>query len=439
MTIGKTSQALPRNLTDVDAQFMTDLLRSQDIISSTNFITKVVESDVGMTAGYFSAIKRMKCSYNEPTDAPDSFIIKAWPEFELAPGEDIAGMFAKDIKGYMMDSDQFYPRPKAFLAAFDEEKDLWALVMEDACTFADQKLHEDEMGVDDVMRMIPKLVDVAITWEGCDKGDKNATLVAAGAHHWTAEENLSSFRHLMPGGAKLWDYILSNTDSDLVPANWRQTLGSDFIATFARKMDAWYADAMPTNGATCTLSHGDLRGDNLFFCEPSDTHPDGWLTIDFQLMFQGPVPSDLAYLMNSGSVLPEVYSGENKERIMRTFYDAFMARTKAYPDYTWKQFQTEYSIMASVLFIFYTSFGAAILQAGLDNEQPARIELGDRGETEADLAPDEVRKRMWWRKAWANFHSTFTDFDAYNRLKTMPDNTSEMGDWFEVPEKIRNR
>jgi hypothetical protein len=156
-------------------------------------------------------------------------------------------------------------------------------------------------------------------------------------------------------------------------------------------------------------------------------------------MFQGPVPSDLAYLMNSGSVLPEVYSGENKERIMRTFYDAFMARTKAYPDYTWKQFQTEYSIMASVLFIFYTSFGAAILQAGLDNEQPARIELGDRGETEADLAPDEVRKRMWWRKAWANFHSTFTDFDAYNRLKTMPDNTSEMGDWFEVPEKIRNR
>ena len=57
-------------------------------------------------------------------------------------------------------------------------------------------------------------------------------------------------------------------------------------------------------------------------------YPDGWLCIDFQLMFRGPVPSDLAYLMNSGTVLPEVYTGENRQTVLRAFYDQFMAKTQ---------------------------------------------------------------------------------------------------------------
>ena len=47
-------------------------------------------------------------------------------------------------------------------------------------------------------------------------------------------------------------------------------------------------------------------------------------------MFRGPVPSDLAYLMTSGSVLPDVYSGPNLHRVLRLFYDQFMARTQRY-------------------------------------------------------------------------------------------------------------
>lgn len=46
------------------------------------------------------------------------------------------------------------------------------------------------------------------------------------------------------------------------------------------------------------------RGDNFFFTKEN---PDGWMAIDFQLTFKGPIPSDLAYLMSSGSVLPSVY------------------------------------------------------------------------------------------------------------------------------------
>ena len=64
----------------------------------------------------------------------------------------------------------------------------------------------------------------------------------------------------------------------------------------------------------------------------TDSNDDGWLLIDFQLMFKGPIPSDLAYLMSSGSVLPSVYN-DGEEEVLRLFYGEFQKHTKAYtPD-----------------------------------------------------------------------------------------------------------
>ena len=428
---------LPRSLDDVDASFLTELFRARGVIAGSNTVVSTEESDVGMTAGYFSSIKRVKCQFQEPTDAQDSYIVKAWPEFEIAPGENIAAMFAKDIQGYMIDADRFYPRPRALLADFDADKNRWALVMEDACTFSEQKLHEKELDIDEVMRMIPKMVDIAVAWEGCHEGEKARTLNALNAGHWADDSNLATFRELMPGGAAIYDHLWSRTDSDMITGRpWNEVPGPGFYSLFTRKLDAYYAPMHPERGATCTLSHGDLRGDNLFFCEPTPDYPDGWLTIDYQLMFRGPVPSDLAYLMNSGSVLPDVYSGPNRDRVLRAFYDQFMSKTVCYPDYSWDQFLFEYSTMAATSFTYCFGFGTAIMKAGLENEQPARVELGDKGETEADLTPAERRQRMWWRKAFANFQCAFDDFGHYERLSGLPDNKVQQAEWFELPERL---
>jgi len=428
---------LPARLSEIDADYLTRLLQHRGVIAPDNRIVAVEESDVGMTAGYFSAIKRMRCTYREPTDAPASFIVKAWPDFEMAPKETIAGMFARDIKGYLFDEQRFYPRPRVFLADFDAADHRWALIMEDACTFAEQKLHEQEMGVDDVMRMVPRLVEIALEWEGCDQGDKARQLDALDVGFWASDDNLATYRAIMPGGARLFDLVTSMPHSSLTGGvGWNESLGSGFAELFTRKLDAFYGAVRPENGATCTLGHGDLRGDNLFFCEPGPAYPHGWLTIDFQLLFRGPVPSDLAYLLNSASVLPEVYSGRGRDQVLRAFYDAFMANTRAYPDYTWEQFLSEYAVMSTVLLVYFVGFGAAVYQAGLADEQPMRVELGPRGDTETDLAPDELRKRMWWRKTFANFNATFSDFDHYDRLAELPDNTSSMGDWFDPPARL---
>ena len=72
---------LPRALDEVDAEFMTKLLQARGVIAATNSVVSQDESDVGMTAGYFSAIKRIKCHFAEATDAQNSYVVKAFRNF----------------------------------------------------------------------------------------------------------------------------------------------------------------------------------------------------------------------------------------------------------------------------------------------------------------------------------------------------------------------
>jgi hypothetical protein len=393
-----------------------------------------------MTAGYFSSIKKVRCAYKEPTDAPTDFVVKAWPQLEIMPKEAIRAMFVKDIEGYRLPAEQFYPRPKAHLAACDPENDRWALVMEDADAFAEHKVHESELTLEDVMRMIPGLVDVAVAWEGCDEGPKAEKLAALGVDYWASPANLAVFKAQMPGGAKIFDKLTTMSDSVLIgEPSWDKHLGGPgIVEMFTRRVDAFYAAAHPSNGATCTLSHGDIRGDNLFFCDGNPDHPCGWLVIDFQQMFRGPIPSDLAYLMSSGSVLPEVYSGENLTKVLRAFYDLFMQKTKVYKDYTFEQFRAEYATMSAILFTYYVGMGAAYYQAGAyQNDLGMQVELGGQGVTEADLSPEDLRRRMWWRKAFANFRSNFKTFDQYRGLQAMPENLEGLGPWTELPPHLQ--
>lgn len=431
---------LPKGLDDIDAAFMTKVLRASDVISPTNEVVSQEEKGVGMTAGYFSAIKRIKCTYKEPTDAQDSFVAKAWPEFELRSKRAIREMFIKDIMSYHLPAADFFPRPKAYLAAFDAANDRWALVMEDADSFAEHKVHENELTLDEVMKMIPAMVDIAVEWEGCDSGEKARRLDTLGVEHWTSDANLAVFKAQMPGGAKFFDKVTAMANSSLVGSlTWDTYLGGPGISEMlTTRLDAFFRNSRPEHGATCTLAHGDLRGDNLFLCDDHPDYPEGWLCIDFQLMFRGPVPSDLAYLMSSGTVLPEVYAGHNRQLVMSEFYHRFMAKTRLYKEYAYEQFAAEYEMMSTVLYLYFVANAAAIFQQGaFHNRMCMRVEFGGQGATEADLSPEELRQRMWWRKAWANFRENFRAFDQYRLLQSLPQNLDGLGAWVELPDHLR--
>ena len=430
--------ALPKDLSEIDAAFMTAALRASGHIDEANEVVSQEESDVGMTAGYYSSIKKVKCKFRRPTGACDSFVVKAWPGLELLPRANIEAMFVKDIKAYDFPRTGFYPLPKAHLAACDVADNRWALVMEDADSFAEHKVHEQELTFDELMTMIPKLVEVAVAWEGSECGEKARALEALGVDFWASEANLALYKQVMPGGAKLFDRLTATKGSSVVgEPTWDVLLGPRAAELFTRKLDAFFAPARPENGATCTLSHGDLRGDNIFFCEPCADYPDGWLCIDFQLLFRGPVPSDLAYLMSSGSVLPEVYSGEMLERVLREFHGRFLAATSRYEDYSFEQFRAEYAMMTMVIVVYFVGMGAVgYWQAGAANQQATRIELGGQGATEADPTPDDLRRRMWWRKAFANFRSNIKTFGLVDLMASLPDSDG-LGPWFELPDHLR--
>ncbi|MEO8466148.1 MAG: oxidoreductase family protein [Gammaproteobacteria bacterium] len=203
------------------------------------------------------------------------------------------------------------------------------------------------------------------------------------------------------------------------------------------RLDGFFDKARPENGATCTLAHGDLRGDNLFFCDTNPAYPQGWLCIDYQLMFRGPVPSDLAHVMNSGTVLPEVYAPDSHAKILRAFYDRFMTRTQRYPDYSFRQFVDEYTMMSTVQHISYIAYGGPIAQAGaFNNDLGMRVELGGKGATEADLPPEQRRQRMWWAKALANFAQTYATFAVVDRLRALPEDHAGLGPWVELPDHL---
>ena len=426
---------LPAKLADINAAFLTQLLKARGLLETDNDITAVEESGVGMTAGYFSDIKKIHCSFKAPTNCPAYFVAKAWPDFEMMPEDAISDMFIKDIKGYMIPSAQFYPRPEVYLADFDKANSRWGLIMADVDQFAQQKVHETELNLDEVLQMIPGLVDCAVAWEGCDTGERATTLAEFGVGHWGSAENLALYKDVMPAGAKLFDKVVSLVESDLNDGiSWQTLFGTGVAELFTNKLDAHFSKIDPAQGASCTLSHGDLRGDNLFFCPKTEENPHGWLTIDFQLLFKGPIPSDLAYLMSSGSVLPEVYEAENRNLVLRTFFELFKTKTQCYQDYEFEQFEAEFAAMCTVMYIYYIGMGGAIWRAAaFENEQPGRIELGSEPFTTDDLAPEELRKRMWWRKTIRNNRVLFNDLQLIPLWQSMPDNASGTGAWIELP------
>lgn len=123
---------LPNGLDDMNKEWMTQLLRHRGMIKKHDTIIGMEESGVGMTAGYFSAIKKLDITFSAgtPASCPTKYVVKAWPSFELLPKESIKTMFINDIKGYSdFSAEDYYPRPDVYLSTYDEDNDLYALVV----------------------------------------------------------------------------------------------------------------------------------------------------------------------------------------------------------------------------------------------------------------------------------------------------------------------
>ena len=239
----------------------------------------------------------------------------------------------------------------------------------------------------------------------------------------------------MQAAAALWDKALAFPDikggrRDVPPGPTFDGDMQGYASLFESKFDAFWKSVAPENGGSVTLSHGDLRGDNLFF---TDSNDEGWLAIDFQLCFKGPIPSDLAYLMSSGTVLPEVYN-DGLPEVLRLFYDEFQQHTTAYKtaDYSFEKFEEEFYKMSHVLFTYLIAMGAGYAFSGaadgkVDPSKPDEVtgplacapELGSGSVTEADLDEASMRTRMWGSKREPNFAAVFRRYGGKATLEAL--------------------
>ena len=427
--------SLPSGVDEVDAKWMQDLLRYRGTIPESCRVTSIEKKDVGMTAGYFSSIVRVLVSYSEETDAPKALIVKSWPPFEVVSRDAIKAMFVLDMKGYCeFSEEEWYPRPKCYLASYDEAENRWALVLEDATTYATHCVHENPLSLERVKKVIPGMVDFAVRFEGCDK---EASLMHERTKHFPYwHDKAAKFEETGWSAATLFDEFVNKPDQFSVDdkstygfphlspfKSWSEDLGCSYSREFFQVYSAFWERADPAKGATCTVCHGDFRGDNLFWDEKNDS----WLTIDYQLSYKGPIPSDLAYLMTSGTVEPSVYQSHTDE-ILHMFYDAFQAKTVAYTSdrYPFHRFKEEYVMMCHVLYNYLVAYGASLWKASfLDHDGGLFITIKEGGLgsgtiTCAHLPEVEKRKRYWWCSAFNNLRTVMKDNGCPALLRSLP-------------------
>ena len=61
------------------------------------------------------------------------------------------------------------------------------------------------MTTEEVLHMVPKLVEVAVAWEGCHEGEKSKPLDQLGIVHWASDENLA-FRQICRAERRFMTY-----------------------------------------------------------------------------------------------------------------------------------------------------------------------------------------------------------------------------------------
>eukprot|EP00038_Savillea_parva_P012689 m.206321 g.206321 ORF g.206321 m.206321 type:complete len:449 (+) comp23311_c0_seq1:144-1490(+) len=429
---------LPKTLDDIDAAWMTTLLRYRGVIPSDASVISIERQGVGITAGYFSSISKIKCTYSPPQpNAPTNFVAKSWPALELASADQIALMFEKDIKGYSaFTAEEWFPRPDHYLACFDSPRKLFGLVLADAEVGGVHKLHESPLSLEETLKIVPGLARFAARFENCHDESSPMGKRTDYVMKWSSPEFLSTMFNPENKGLPLTEAsgLIDKLLAFDAYGGWGkgEPSVSGYCELFAKKFSAFFERTKPENGGSMTLSHGDFRGDNIFL---TNANKEGWQCIDFQLMYKGPIPSDLGYLMSTASVTDEVYT-EHEDTILHCFYDEFQKHTKAYKKdvYPFEKFKEEYITMLHVIFLYFGAYGAIFFTSSavdgkVDPSQPDKVtgpimvapELGSGAITEESLSPDDIRKRKWWARAFTNMGTLFRRHKCKEFLHTLPD------------------
>lgn len=284
---------LPRGIAEVDAAWLTTVLRTSGAIDDATTISAVEIEPFAVGAGLLSLLYRATPTYGGGT-GPETLIVKFPIDIPTQRGiADALGFYPREIRFYREVAPHSPVRtPVVHAAMMAEDSTDFVVVMED---LSDHTTPDQRVGA---------------TWEqALCSIDAMAALHAKWHEHPELEQLVNTFPPMLNPG-----YL--HGLPPIFEAGWvnAQVHGADYLTPelvmFGDRYGEHLEFMLTTANTPATLVHGDWRLDNLFF------DGDDVMVIDFQISGLASGVYDLAYFV-SQSIAPDVRAGREQELIDR--------------------------------------------------------------------------------------------------------------------------
>jgi hypothetical protein len=290
------SDTIP-TLDDLTAHWFTGLLRSTGDLADDGAVASVRLEPFGSAESMMSALHRATLTFDGPTDAPTTLIVKLASSSERQ--RFIADMFKfyeREIRFYdELSSSARVRAPRALLAAKHPSEPYFVLVLEEV-TGRRQVDQLDGVGFDDAVTVVRTLADLHASFWGRDFGDLAETFIPMNAPPMHA-------------------IIPASFEGDWATARERAAgvMPAEVLALCDRQA-AVASQVLEDMMGPNTLAHADCRSDNLLFDD------EGIIVLDFQLAAICSGLCDVSYFI-AQSVRDEVAAERADELV-----DVYLAR-----------------------------------------------------------------------------------------------------------------
>jgi aminoglycoside/choline kinase family phosphotransferase len=268
----------------LDATWFTNTLRAGGHLADDQAVSKATAVRMGAGEGMASILWRVTLTYEQPTDAPTSVIVKlATDDPHRLFIMQSAKFYAREVRFYAeLAADAPVRVPQCLHAAIDPETSLFILVLEDVGPLrpVDQLVG---CGFEDAIQALRTLAKFQARWWGQDLSDLATTFIPM-------DDGFNQFVVPILHGQS-WPAA-----RDARPDLWPEDV-SVFLDGFVAKVPQILEGLMGPN----TLNHGDYRVDNLLW------DGDDILVLDFQMSAIASGLMDFAYFV-AQSIRKEVRS-----------------------------------------------------------------------------------------------------------------------------------
>ena len=284
---------LPSSIDEVDAGWLTTVLRTSGAIGDASAVTSVASEPFAVGAGLLSLLFRVTLGYHGDP-GPATLIVK----FPIADAHqrgiaDSLNFYPREIRFYREIASRSKVRtPVVHAAMMAADSTDFVVVMEELVSEqpADQR---DGATWSQVLASIDAMAALHAAWHESSELDQLSDTFLPLTHPVYSQGLPQIFRHGWPATLQHASYLLGPELIDF---------GNRYCDLLGRMID--------TVSTPRTLIHGDWRLDNLFF------DGEGLRVIDFQLCGLGSGAYDLAYFV-SQSVTPELRRGREDEMVDR--------------------------------------------------------------------------------------------------------------------------